>query len=154
MDPLVIARYPGMDALRRRRAELFESTAALDQALRAPASASLATWTERLDVALGELMADIYAHIAITEGPSGLHADVITTAPRLANAVHRLACEHAEITELIDRMRARTHGVSSPEHVTQLRARGSDLLARLGKHRQRGADLVFEAYETDIGGET
>ncbi|HYU67411.1 MAG TPA: hypothetical protein VEK09_11695 [Jatrophihabitantaceae bacterium] len=51
-------------------------------------------------------------------------------------------------------MRARTHGVSSPEHVAQLRTRGIDLLTRLDKHRQRGADLVFEAYETDIGGET
>jgi hypothetical protein len=28
------------------------------------------------------------------------------------------------------------------------------LLAKLSRHRQRGADLVYEAYQTDIGGET
>jgi hypothetical protein len=35
-------------------------------------------------------------------------------------------------------------------------ARGwaSDLLRELSRHRQRGADLVYEAYATDIGGET
>jgi hypothetical protein len=154
MEPVVIARYPGMDALRRRRAELIESTAALDQALAASASASLATWSERVDVALGELSADVHAHVAITEGPGGLHADVVATAPRLANAVYRLACEHTVITEMADRLRARTAAVWTAEDVAQVRALGAELLSRLGKHRQRGADLVFEAYETDIGGET
>jgi hypothetical protein len=36
----------------------------------------------------------------------------------------------------------------------ELRTWASDLLRELSRHRQRGADLVYEAYETDIGGET
>jgi hypothetical protein len=154
MDPLVITRYPGMDALRRRRAELIESTAALEAGLAASPSASVATWTERVEVALSELFADFHAHIAITEGPGGLHADVVATAPRLAHAVHRLSREHGVITDMIDVLRVQTRAVLTAEHVAHLRRRGADLLTRLKKHRQRGADLVFEAYETDIGGET
>ncbi|WP_422771495.1 hypothetical protein ACN28C_33630 [Plantactinospora sp. WMMC1484] len=30
----------------------------------------------------------------------------------------------------------------------------TDLLRELFRHRQRGADLVYEAYQPDIGGET
>jgi hypothetical protein len=35
-----------------------------------------------------------------------------------------------------------------------MRGWGSNLLRDLSRHRQRGADLVYEAYATDIGGET
>jgi hypothetical protein len=35
-----------------------------------------------------------------------------------------------------------------------VRAAATSLLARLARHRQRGADLVFEAYQVDVGGET
>ena len=34
------------------------------------------------------------------------------------------------------------------------RQRGATFLGMLSRHRQRGADLVFDAYQTDIGGET
>jgi hypothetical protein len=38
--------------------------------------------------------------------------------------------------------------------VDKVRDLGTALLGRLVRHRQRGSDLVFEAYEFDIGGET
>jgi hypothetical protein len=38
--------------------------------------------------------------------------------------------------------------------VAKLRALGTELVATLARHRQRGADLVYEAYEFDIGGDT
>ena len=40
------------------------------------------------------------------------------------------------------------------EEVDRVRGLGTALLGRLVRHRQRGSDLVFEAYEFDIGGET
>jgi hypothetical protein len=36
--------------------------------------------------------------------------------------------------------------------VDAVRERGTRLLGHLVRHRQRGADLIFEAYQTDIGG--
>lgn len=140
----------GLDALRQRRAELYESMGALRQALAAPTSGRLAAWREWVEVALVELSADVRAHLAITEGPDGLHHDVVEMAPRLSYAVGRLSTEHAGLVDLLDRMRARVP--AGP--VDEIRALGTDLLDRLARHRRRDAELVFEAYETDIGGET
>ena len=141
---------PELDALRRRRAELVESMAALRQALAAPAAGRVAVWQGRAAVALADLSADVHAHLAITEGPDGLHHDVLAVAPRLSHAVGRLTAEHAVLVDLLDGMRAWVS--AGPPHAVQ--ALGADLLDRLARHRRREADLVFEAYETDIGGET
>jgi hypothetical protein len=140
----------GLDALRRRRAELYESMGALRQALAAPVTGRLVVWREWVEVALVELCADVRAHLAITEGPDGLHRDVVEMAPRLSHAVNRLTAEHASLVELSDRMRARV--AAGP--VDEVHALGIHLLDRLARHRRRDAQLVFEAYETDIGGET
>ena len=40
------------------------------------------------------------------------------------------------------------------EDVDEVRDAGLALLGRLSRHRQRGADLIWDAYQTDIGGET
>ena len=48
--------------------------------------------------------------------------------------------------------RARTS--ESKEDVDGVRRLGTALLGLLVRHRQRGSDLVYEAYELDIGGET
>jgi hypothetical protein len=36
--------------------------------------------------------------------------------------------------------------------VADLRERANRLLGHLIRHRQQGADLIYEAFETDIGG--
>jgi hypothetical protein len=154
MDAGALAPDPGLDVLRRRRAELFESMGALRQALAVPPSGCLDAWREWVDVALVELAADVRAHIAITEGPGGLHGDVIEVAPRLSHAVARLVGEHVVTSEMLERLTLRARAATTAEHVDEVRCLGAALLDRLDRHRQRGADLVFEAYETDIGGET
>jgi hypothetical protein len=45
-------------------------------------------------------------------------------------------------------------GDRSDGDVDHVRELGTTLLGALVRHRQRGADLVFEAYQVDIGGET
>jgi hypothetical protein len=141
---------PDLDELRTRRAELLDSMAALREALAAPASGGVAVWQGRASIALADLAADVQAHLAITEGPDGLHHDVVEVAPRLSHAVGRLTAEHAVLVDLLDGMRAWV-SAGPPDAV---RALGTDLLERLARHRRREGDLVFEAYETDIGGET
>jgi hypothetical protein len=47
--------------------------------------------------------------------------------------------------------------VGEPEltpDVDTVRDRGTALLAQLARNRQRGSDLIYEAYASDIGGET
>ena len=154
MDAVAFAPDPGLDVLRRRRAELFESMSALRQALDARTSGCLDTWSEWVEVALTELSADLRAHIAITEGPGGLHRDVVEVAPRLCHAVDRLAREHVEMSAMLERLRWRARPVTTTQDVADVRSIGAAVLDRLARHRRRGADLVFEAYATDIGGET
>jgi Hemerythrin HHE cation binding domain len=128
-----------LEALRRHRGEL--------------APGRLDAWAQRVHVALVELSADFREHIDITEGPHGLYRGLLTTAPRLSNAVARLTREHARIRDLVDDLLARVSGpdVNDADRVRDL---GTALLGRLVRHRQRGSDLVYEAYDADIGGET
>jgi hypothetical protein len=140
-------------ALRRRRADLRDSIGALEAALAAPAPGRPGAWAERVHVALVELSADFREHVDLTEGPGGLYRGLLTTAPRLSNAVARLTHEHAQIVALVDDLLAGTSASDGPG-VDSVRDLGLGLLGRLVRHRQRGSDLVYEAYAVDVGGET
>jgi hypothetical protein len=142
-----------LETLRRRRSELRESMSALELALAGPAPSGHVRWCERVHVALVELSADFREHIEVTEGPDGLYVDILATAPRLSDAVARLTREHGQITDLVKDVLARTSNPES-EDVDEVRGLGTNLLGLLVSHRQRGSDLVYEAYEFDVGGET
>jgi hypothetical protein len=154
MEPVEPVTEQPKETLRRRRAELHESIIALEQALAASAPGRADAWAERVRVALVELSADLREHIDITEGSHGVYRGVLGTAPRLANAVAELTREHAEIRTLVDSLLACVSGSQTDTKVDQVRAFGTALLQRLLDHRQHDSDLVYEAYEADIGGET
>jgi len=141
------------ETLRRQRAELRESMSALELALAAPAPGGQVRWAERVHVALVELSADFREHIDLTEGHEGLYVDILATAPRLSGAVARLTHEHVEIGDLIEGLLART-ATREGEDADTVRGLGTTILGALVSHRQRGSDLVYEAYEFDVGGET
>jgi hypothetical protein len=145
---------PGLDALRRHRAELGSSMAALEQALAPPISGRHSLWAERVDVALVELSADFDEHVAITEGPGGLHDAVLAATPRLSNAVRRLADDHTAIKGLVGDLLARVRPPVTADAVDAIRELGTALLGRLARHRRQSADLVHQAYQVDLGGET
>jgi hypothetical protein len=153
MDPVVPRSDQDLETLRRRRAELRESMGALEQALAAPAPGRAPAWAQRVREALLALSADLRVHVEITEGPDGLYRGVLTTAPRLSNAVDRLSREHGRLQGLIEDLLTRLIIPVAEDGVDSTRESGVALLGQLIRHRQRGADLVYEAYETDIGGE-
>lgn len=141
------------EALRRQRAELRESMSALELALAGPVPSGEARWVGRVNVALVELSADFRAHIEFTEGQEGLYADLLATAPRLSGAVARLTREHSEICGLLESLLGMTASTECDD-VDRVRSRATALLGLLVGHRQKGSDLVFQAYEFDLGGET
>lgn len=143
-----------LEELRRHRAELRESMGALEDALAAPATADRTRWAERVHVALVELAGDFRGHIDITEGQDGLYRDVLETSPRLSGAVAGLTEEHGQISRQVEDLLARLTAPDATGSVDTVRDLGTTLLGRLVRHRQRGSDLVFQAYEFDIGGET
>lgn len=81
----------------------------------------------------------IAEHLASTEGEHGLYAEIAATDPRLHFAVRRLLREHKQLR------RALYKRLSAAEE-----AAVAELLDR---HRQRGNDLVYEAFAVDLGGE-
>jgi len=142
-----------LEKLRRHRAELRESLSAVEDALAAPATADRARWAQRVNVALVELSGDLRQHVDITEGPNGLYRDLVKTSPRLSGAVASLTREHVLICGQVDSLLARVTAPDVVEDVDRVRGLCTALLGRLVRHRQRGSDLVFEAYQFDIGGE-
>lgn len=143
-----------LEELRRQRAELRESISALEDALAAPVTGDRERWAQRVHVAVVELAGDFREHVDITEGPQGLYRELLKTSPRLSGAVTTRTGEHVRIRGQVDGLLAR---VAAPEHfgdADRVRDLGTALLGGLVRHRQRGSDLVFEAYEFDIGGET
>lgn len=154
MEPDHTQLDPGLASLRLHRAELLESMRALEQALAAPAAGRASAWAERVSVALVELEADFREHVELTEGPDGFYRGVLATAPRLSSSVTGLIAEHAQIKDIVENLLTSASGRSGGGDVDGIRDTATALLARLSRHRQRGADLVYEAYETDIGGET
>jgi hypothetical protein len=142
-----------IEAMRLRRAEMRESMSALEQALAAPAPGRLDAWTERVHVALVELVSDFREHTAIAEGPHGVYRGVLNSTPRLSDEVAQLIRDHAEIKDLIERLLAYIGPPSADHDVEGVRDLGTTLLVRLVRSRQRSADLVYEAYQSDVGGE-
>jgi hypothetical protein len=151
MDPTVLSRAE-LDAVRVRRAELRETLGALEYTLASPAFGRAVIWGEAVHASLVMLADDFSAHIEVTEGPDGLHQAILAGDLRLANAVEALTGEHAQIAEDIASLVADSAAPVTPADVPDLRERATTLLGHLLRHRQRGADLIYEAYQTDIGG--
>ena len=106
-------------------------------------------WRRAVEESLTGLRAAIDAHVTEVEGPEGLLAQLVTDAPRLSNEVELMKREHALLLVDTDVILA---DVENAEPV-DIRDRAMSLLRDLVTHRQTGADLVYEAYSTDIGGQ-
>ncbi len=137
-------------AARQHRERLLESIHAFERALAAPAADP--RWRGVTAQRLGELQRAFDEHMTVTEGRDGLYAALLAAAPRLTQAVSVLAREHALIKRVLEVLAERLADPGTTTH--QVRSWASDLLRELSRHRQRGADLVYEAYAVDIGGET
>jgi hypothetical protein len=90
----------------------------------------------------------------VTERPQGLYEEIAQRAPRLAGKIERLREEHPELRDGTQQLIARLETTPIGD-LWELPAARDDLqrlLGRLVRHRQLGADLVWEAYNLDIGG--
>jgi hypothetical protein len=152
MEPIVTTRTAELDAVRARRAELRESMGRLEYALAAPASARAVVWGEQVHTVLQAMAEDFTEHVEVTEGTNGLHQAILAGDLRLANAVDALAAEHGQIAAQIATLVLATEAPVTDQDVSAVREQSTSLLSRLARHRQRGADLIYEAYDTDIGG--
>lgn len=145
MDAQTVA--PAVDAAKVRRADLHSILIDLEDRIAAAAPGREETWSDDVRAELGNLAVAITEHIEATEGHDGLFDQVRRRAPRLDHLCRRLTEDHAMMaTELAAATAAVDAGVE------QAREAVLSLLAHLARHRQLGADLVYEAYAVDLGG--
>ena len=143
---------PELDAVRLRRAELREALDGLERALAAPAAGRAGDWGKSVQAAVAEIADDWQTHVSLTEAPGGLHQSIRAASFRLIHAVDSLTAEHAEIAAEVAELVALTGDDITGADVEGIRDSATRLLGHIIKHRQRGADLVYEAYSLDIGG--
>lgn len=109
-------------------------------------------WREDLLLRLRPVGHRFAEHVQVTEGPSGLYRELLTHSPRLHHGVRLLTREHAAIVATLQAVqRLAEH---SDVSLDEVRHRTGCLLRALARHRRRGADLLWQAYQTDLGGET
>jgi hypothetical protein len=125
--------------------------ASLEEAASKPAGAD--RWLNGVELANGELRQALADHIREVEDAEGLLVEILEAAPRLAGRVQSIKVEHEELLhrcdELVEAIRASASAAKSPDP-TLVRRRILNLLGHLTRHRQHGADLVYEAYNVDI----
>lgn len=140
--------------LRSRRAELRQAISGLEQALAGPARDGSGHWADHVRSATRRLSADFAQHVEITEGPEGLYQELRLAAPRLSGPVEDLTRDHARIRAHVDGLLVLLARAGADGDAQRVRELGTALIGALLRHRQRGADLVYEAYDVDLGGET
>ena len=138
---------PRWQKARVRRNELHGAMERLEATVAKPAAPN--GWAGAVDASLLELEDALRAHIREVEAPDGLLAEIVDVAPRLVAEVETIKKEHVDLIR--SWLRARQSltgdgGASGPE----VRRRIISLLGLLVMHRQRGSDLVYEAYNVDI----
>jgi hypothetical protein len=148
-------RTPALQEAARRRKTLHEALVALEFATSSPAAGRIPDWTAHVIKEITSVRDAWDQHVDHTEKPGGLYEEIVETSPRLAGTVDRLRNEHPEITDGVSQMLARLEQVEIGGLPWPLDDARDDLQRFIGKvirHRQKGADLVWEAYNVDIGG--
>ena len=146
---------PALSEAKQRRATLHDALVHLEIAISSPASGRIAEWTGLVSKEMVSVRDAFEQHVLVTEKPGGLYEEIIMRAPRLDGTIRRLRDEHPDICERIDAMVRRLDetGIGEPEWpLEQARDDLQRLIGTVIRHRQKGADLVWEAYNVDIGG--
>ncbi len=136
-----------LEAARQRRVELKEAVSSVEIAASSPIGGP--NWRSNLQTELESLRIALEQHVKEVEGAEGLLAQLRDDAPRLINKIDRVRDEHPELTQQVADAIASAKGSSGAE---DLRSQVLAVLVSIVRHRQRGADLVYEGYHVDIGG--
>jgi hypothetical protein len=146
---------PALGEARKRRQTLHDAIVQLEMAISSPAAGRVDDWSGQVTKDMVGVRDAFDQHIIVTEKPGGLYEEITERAPRLAGTMHRLAGEHPDITAKIAQMLERLDAVEIGGPEWPLDDARDDLQRFIGtviRHRQKGADLVWEAYNVDIGG--
>ncbi len=144
------ANESGTEAFEAARARRIELNVAIANVERVAARASSTpTWREKLLGELDGLRIALDQHVVEVEGEGGILPELMNIAPRLANKIDKVQAEHpvlsTQVAETIE-------NTQESEDVDRIRTTILETLGAIARHRQQGADLLYEGYNVDIGG--
>jgi hypothetical protein len=137
-----------LDRIKERRERLGRAADVLELAVVRPAP-DPRRWRDNARVVLAELSAALEDHVQEVEAEGGLFDDIATRTPRLIHAVDVLRGEHLTLAKQIAELRSLLGDDDSS--VASIRDGALVLLAEISRHRHRGADLLWDSYNVDIG---
>jgi hypothetical protein len=146
---------PGADPFetsRHRRRGVRQASAELEEALARPAGQDPKMWSSDAADRLQQLGEAFQNHAQQSEGPGGLLGEIVEQAPRLSNSVARIKQEHHDILREIVEVEGAVRPTQDARDIPSRREQSLRLLQAIARHRQRGADLIYEAFSVDIEG--
>jgi len=138
------------DETRRRHDAIDAAIEEVERALAAAGGRRARAWTDRVEARLEPVRAAIDAHAADVEGPEGLFDEIVAHEPRLADRIAALRQAHETLRDRAAALSARLQPDREAD-VAAARSEAATLLADLRAHRATEADLVYEAFWTDLG---
>lgn len=136
-----------LTAASARRDQLKNAVSSVERAAASPSG--MPSWPAYVLGELAKLRDALDHHVTEVEGPDGLLAEMLETAPRLASKIDRVRDEHPMLRTMVDDTIALAESSTDPDAI---RASIVETLIAVVRHRQHGADLVFDGYNVDIGG--
>lgn len=136
---------------RQHRRGVRRASIDLEEALARPVGQDVGNWHRDVAAQVRALAEAFRHHVEESEGPEGLLLQIVQDEPRLVPAVKVVKREHQV---LLDRM-SRLEAAASLPHGADEQAVREDslrLLHDVAAHRQRGSDLIYEAYYVDVEG--
>jgi hypothetical protein len=151
MDNHVERATAALAAARAQRSRFHEAILGLEHAAAAPAHGREQAWAATVCDALTQVREALAQHMAVTEGPGCLYEEIREMAPGFDRRLEDLARDHDVLVDELEAASAVFRDDLNHSGVEAARDAVTGLLVRLFDHRQRGVDLVYEAYTTDIG---
>jgi hypothetical protein len=135
---------------REKRRGVRQASADLEEALARPASQDATEWSAATADCLALLAAAFELHAQQSEGPGGLLPEIVEVSPRCAPAVEQIKRDHRDILTEMRLLETSARACDDVAQIKDLREQALGLLHAIARHRQRGADLIYEAYSVDI----
>ena len=139
-----------------RREALLRATVGLEDALAGPVGDG-ETWRLRVAMAVDHAVARVEEHVAQTEGPGSILDDVLQLAPRLSRRIDQMLHDHERLQKSGHTLSVsvaeleQLTGDELKERAIEVRNEAVDMMGQITRHRQRGSDLIYEAYNVDLG---
>lgn len=139
------AGHPQVQRAAQRRVQLYEAMAKLELDVARPAAS--AQWLVEVKDSLSELRQALAAHTREVEAPDGILAQILQSEPRFAATVADMKQDHQDLADAL----ADVYTSFDAGDFARTRRKVIVLLGRLTLHRQAGSDLIYDAYNLDIG---